>query len=39
VKVGDYGLLHSGYAIRIFYLEEAAKTLAIFKDIEFFNFD
>ena len=32
-KVGDYVLLHTGYAISILDQEEAAETLKLFKDI------
>jgi hydrogenase expression/formation protein HypC len=32
-KVGDYVLLHTGYAISILDQEEAAETLKLFEDI------
>ena len=32
-KVGDYVLLHTGYAISILDREEAAETLKLFEDI------
>lgn len=34
VKVGDYVLLHTGYAISILDPREAEATLALFKEIE-----
>lgn len=34
VKVGDYVLLHTGYAIGIVDEEEAEQTLAIFRELE-----
>ena len=34
VKVGDYVLLHTGYAISILDQEEAEETLKIFQDME-----
>jgi hydrogenase expression/formation protein HypC len=34
VKVGDYVLLHTGYAISILDPKEAEITLALFKEIE-----
>jgi len=34
VKVGDYVLLHTGYAICIVDKEEAEETLKIFQDME-----
>jgi hydrogenase expression/formation protein HypC len=33
-KVGDYVLLHTGYAIKIIDEEEALETLKIFKELE-----
>jgi len=34
VKVGDYVLLHTGYAIGIIDKKEAEQTLAIFREME-----
>jgi hydrogenase expression/formation protein HypC len=34
VKVGDYVLLHTGYAISIIDQEEAEQTLALFQQME-----
>jgi hydrogenase expression/formation protein HypC len=34
VKIGDYVLLHTGYAISIIEQEEAEKTLRIFQEME-----
>jgi hydrogenase expression/formation protein HypC len=34
VKVGDYILLHTGYAISVLDRKEAEITLALFKEIE-----
>jgi len=34
VKVGDYVLLHTGYAIQVIDEKEAQETLAIFKQLE-----
>jgi hydrogenase expression/formation protein HypC len=34
VKVGDYILLHTGYAISIVDQEEAEQTLALFRELE-----
>jgi hydrogenase expression/formation protein HypC len=34
VKVGDYVLLHTGYAISVLDKEEAEETLAIFQQLE-----
>jgi hydrogenase expression/formation protein HypC len=34
VKVGDYVLLHTGYAIGIIDQEEAEKTIALMKEIQ-----
>jgi hydrogenase expression/formation protein HypC len=34
VRVGDYVLLHTGYAISIVEKEEAEQTLALFKELE-----
>jgi hydrogenase expression/formation protein HypC len=34
VKVGDYVLLHTGYAISILDPKEAERTLSLFKEIE-----
>jgi hydrogenase expression/formation protein HypC len=34
VKVGDYVLLHTGYAISVIDPIEAEKTLALFREIE-----
>jgi hydrogenase expression/formation protein HypC len=34
VKVGDYVLLHTGYAISIVEKEEAEQTIALFRQIE-----
>ncbi len=39
VKVGDYVLLHTGYAISIVDKEEAEQTLAIFRELEDFSND
>jgi hydrogenase expression/formation protein HypC len=36
VKVGDYVLLHTGYAISIVEKEEAEKTLQIFQELDKF---
>ena len=33
-KVGDYILVHAGYAINVIDTEEALKTIEIFKEIE-----
>ncbi len=37
VKVGDYVLLHTGYAISIIDQEEAEQTLALFQQMEEFD--
>jgi hydrogenase expression/formation protein HypC len=34
VKVGDYVLLHTGYAINVIDEEEAQKTLELFREID-----
>ena len=34
VRVGDYVLLHTGYAIQVIDEKEAQETLAIFKQLE-----
>jgi hydrogenase expression/formation protein HypC len=34
VKIGDYVLLHTGYAISIVDKEEAEETLALFRELE-----
>lgn len=37
VKVGDYILVHSGFALQIISEEEARETLELFKEYEEFN--
>ncbi len=39
VKVGDYVLLHTGYAISIVDKEEAEQTLAMFTEMEELNLE
>lgn len=39
VKVGDYVLLHTGYAISIIDKEEAEQTLELFRQLEGFSQD
>lgn len=34
IKVGDYVLVHSGYAIEIFDREEAMKSIELFNDLK-----
>ena len=36
VKIGDYVLLHAGYAIQIIDEEEAGKTMELFKQMDEF---
>ena len=37
VQVGDYVVIHTGFAISVLNQEEAAETLALFRELDEFN--